>query len=88
MNTANVKPVASDQPRHLPNHEPVLLNDPDLAWRVLSGRVAICRLPGNTAAEKGQCFFTVKPGEVIFGVAPQETALVAIALQPTVVVPV
>ncbi|MEL6135956.1 MAG: hypothetical protein AAFQ61_07930 [Cyanobacteria bacterium J06626_23] len=74
----------SYDPRHIPDHESLPLNTPNAAWQVQSGSVALCRM----ALGQPQCFFTVNPGEIIFGVEADDTDLVALALEPTVVVPV
>jgi hypothetical protein len=84
--------MSSITPQHLCDHEYFQLNNPEAAWQVQSGHMAICRLAmcnGQPTGER-ECFFTVNPGDVVFGVAPQSAQtdeLVAIALEPTIVVP-
>ena len=57
------------------------LNVPDQAWQIQSGTVALCHLVDGVR----HCFFTAHEGEVIFGVATQESGLVAIALEPAII---
>ncbi|MEO1402375.1 MAG: hypothetical protein AAFV72_14190 [Cyanobacteria bacterium J06635_1] len=84
-----IKPNDS-HPYQIQDHEAFALNDPNQAWQVKSGHIALCRVALKNGKPTGQrqCFFTVNPGEVVFGVSPQDSELVAIALEPTVVVPV
>ena len=87
-----VNPVSmsSCSSHQIKDRETFRLNDPTQAWQVQSGHMALCRVALENGKPRGQrqCFFTVNPGEVIFGVASQESELIAIALEPTVVVPV
>ena len=74
----------SHDPRHISDHESLPLNNPNVAWQVQSGSVALCRM----ALGGPQCFFTATPGEIILGVEGDDADLVALALEPTVVVPI
>ncbi|NEP16671.1 MAG: hypothetical protein F6J97_07160 [Leptolyngbya sp. SIO4C1] len=74
-------PLTAPQTYAIQDHETIALSDPNQAWRIQSGHMALCRIKSG----KRQCFFTVSPGEVLFGATPQDTELVAIALEPTVV---
>lgn len=60
--------------------EIINLNGPE-AWQIRSGTVALCR----TIDGIRRCFFTAHAGEVIFGVATQDSEMVAIAIEPVVI---
>jgi hypothetical protein len=85
-----VNTTGTAHPYHLQDQETFPLNDPNAAWQVQSGLIALCRISHQSGKADGapQCFFTVHAGEVIFGVEAQDTELVALALRPAVVVPV
>ncbi|NEQ50083.1 MAG: hypothetical protein F6K11_08125 [Leptolyngbya sp. SIO3F4] len=61
--------------------EIIHLNSPEQAWHIHSGTVALCR----TIDGIRRCFFTAHAGEVIFGVAAQDSEIVAIAIEPVVI---
>lgn len=66
---------------HIEQDEVLELNISEQAWRINSGTVALCR----TVDGIRHCFFTAHAGEVIFGVASQDSGLVAIAIEPAVI---
>ncbi|MEM9266551.1 MAG: hypothetical protein AAGA46_13605 [Cyanobacteria bacterium P01_F01_bin.13] len=66
---------------HIQQDEVLELNASEQAWQIRSGTVALCR----TVDGIRRCFFTAHAGEVIFGVAAQESSLVAIAIEPAVI---
>ncbi|MBE9066703.1 hypothetical protein IQ260_08565 [Leptolyngbya cf. ectocarpi LEGE 11479] len=66
---------------HIQQDEVLELNVSEQAWQVRSGTVALCR----TIDGIRRCFFTAHAGEVIFGVAAQDSGLVAIAIEPAVI---
>ena len=66
---------------HIEQDEVLELNISEQAWRINSGTVALCR----TVDGIRRCFFTAHAGEVIFGVAAQDSGLVAIAIEPAVI---
>ncbi|MBT9315148.1 hypothetical protein [Leptothoe spongobia] len=61
--------------------EIIPLNGPEQAWHIRSGTVALCR----TIDGIRRCFFTAHAGEVIFGIAAQDSEMVAIAIEPVVI---
>ena len=73
----------------LMGNDTLYLNQTDVFWRVQSGSVGIFSVPWQDGAPVGkrQYLFTVAAGEVMFGATPQRLGLVAVALEPTVVVP-
>ncbi len=82
MSTSSAPPQPSLQPAcHIQQDEVLELNRPNQAWQVRSGTVALCR----TVDGIRRCFFTAHAGEVIFGVAAQDSNLVAIAIEPAVI---
>lgn len=66
---------------HIKQNEILELNTPEQAWKIRSGTVVLCRIVDGIR----HCFFTAHEGEVIFGVAAQESGLVAIAIEPAVI---
>ena len=58
-----------------------LSNIPYQAWKIRSGTVALCRVVDGIR----HCFFTAHEGEVIFGVAAQDSGMVAIAIEPAII---
>ena len=67
---------------HIQQDEVLALNDiPHQAWKIRSGTVALCRVVDGIR----HCFFTAHEGEVIFGVAAQDSGMVAIAIEPAVI---
>lgn len=66
---------------HIQQDEVLELNVPNQAWKIRSGTVALCRVVDGIR----HCFFTAHEGEVIFGIASQDSGLVAIAIEPAVI---
>ncbi len=82
MSTLSTPPQQTFQTAcHIQQDEVLELNVPEQAWQIRSGTVALCRVVNGIR----HCFFTAHAGEVIFGVAPQESGLVAIAIEPVVI---
>ncbi len=82
MSTLSAPPQQTTQTAcHIQPDEVLELNDPDQAWQIRSGTVALCRVVDGIR----HCFFTAHEGEVIFGVGAQESGLVAIAIEPAVI---
>ena len=82
MSTLSVSPQSQLQTAcRIEQDEIIELNTPEQAWQIRSGTVALCR----TIDGIRRCFFTAHAGEVIFGVAAQDSELVAIAIEPVVI---
>ena len=82
MSTLSVSPQPQLQMAcRIEQDEIIELNTPEQAWQICSGSVALCR----TIDGIRRCFFTAHAGEVIFGVAAQDSELVAIAIEPVVI---
>jgi NHLM bacteriocin system ABC transporter ATP-binding protein len=76
-------------PRRLVGNETLWLDQPDVFWRVESGAVGIFAVQwqGKGPVGKRRYLFTVAAGEVLLGARPRSLGLVAVALEPSVVVP-
>lgn len=82
MSTLSASPQSQAQTAcHIEQDTVIELNVPEQAWHIHSGTVALCR----TIDGIRRCFFTAHAGEVIFGVATQDSELVAIAIEPVVI---
>ena len=82
MSISSVLPQPSLQTAcHIERDEILNLDDPDQAWQIRSGTVALCR----TVDGIRRCFFTAHAGEVIFGTGTPDSGLVAIAIEPAVI---
>ena len=66
---------------HIQQDEMLVLNGTEQALQIRSGTIALCRTVNGIR----HCFFTAHAGEIIFGVAPQDSELVAIAIEPAVI---
>ena len=82
MSTLSTLPPSQLQTAcHLNPDDVIDLGIPEQAWQIHSGTVALCR----TIDGIRRCFFTAHAGEVIFGVATQDSEMVAIAIEPVVI---
>ena len=75
--------------RSLAGNESLLLNSPRQIWQVRSGSVGIFRVACDRAQPTGarHYLFTLRPKEILFGAIAETDGLVAIAFEPTVLVP-
>ena len=75
--------------RELVGNETLYLDRSDVFWQVQSGAVGIFGVHWQADEPVGErrYLFTVVAGEVMFGAIPKTLGLVAVALEPTVVVP-
>ena len=81
MSNLSAPPLSQRQTAcRIEQDEIINLNGPE-AWQITSGTVALCR----TIDGIRRCFFTAHAGEVIFGVATQDSEMVAIAMEPVVI---
>ncbi|MBE9180196.1 NHLP bacteriocin export ABC transporter permease/ATPase subunit [Oculatella sp. LEGE 06141] len=79
--------------RQINGNEPLLLNEPQLIWRVQSGSLALFAVPVQNGTVEGdrRYLFNIKPGEALFGMelaGEQHFALIAVPLEPTELLPV
>lgn len=80
--------------QHIKGNEPLLLNDPGMAWRVKSGAIAIfaVRVCNNIPEGERRYLFTVEAGGTLFGYPTDDKAehlgLIAVALEPSDILPV
>lgn len=75
--------------RKLVGNETLYLDHSDVFWQVQSGAMGIFTVhwQGDEPVGERRYLFTVVAGEVMFGARPKTIGLVAVALEPTVVVP-
>ncbi|MEM9447888.1 MAG: NHLP bacteriocin export ABC transporter permease/ATPase subunit [Cyanobacteria bacterium P01_E01_bin.6] len=79
---------------HVKGNEPILLNKPDIAWRVKHGAIAIfaVRVRNNSPEGERRYLFTVESGGTLFGYPtddqPNHLGLIAVALEPSELQPV
>ncbi|MEL6320056.1 MAG: NHLP bacteriocin export ABC transporter permease/ATPase subunit, partial [Cyanobacteria bacterium J06626_14] len=79
---------------HVKGNEPILLNNPNIAWRVRCGVIAIfaVRVRNNIPEGERRYLFSVEAGETLFGYStddePDHLGLIAVALEPSELQPV
>jgi ATP-binding cassette subfamily C protein len=80
--------------QQIKGNEPLLLNDPGMAWRVKSGAIAIFAVHVRNSIPEGErrYLFTVEAGGTLFGYPTDDKAehlgLIAVALEPSDLQPV
>lgn len=76
--------------RTLAGNESLLLDSPQQIWQVQSGSVGIFRVDCDRAQPTGPRYylFTLRPTEILLGAVAKADGLVAIAFEPTVLVPI
>ncbi|MEO1403072.1 MAG: NHLP bacteriocin export ABC transporter permease/ATPase subunit [Cyanobacteria bacterium J06635_1] len=82
--------IVSNTPCTLAGNETLWLDQPDQIWQVQSGSVGIFCVAWDQGEPTGarRYLFTVVAGEVLFGVVPDVYGWVAIAFEPTELVPI